>query len=613
MRNLKKKAFTLVELLVVIAIIAILAVAGVVGYVVFTKKAQQSNDTSLVSQLNEYMAAAGSTDSINTVSDARNLLIEDGIDLASLKLTAKGYRAAFDIANKKFVKVNKNNPEDYSGKAEDLFVFVSNEADATSFTNAGYSVYLQSGFNASTVNVKSGVDVGENSNITEVNYTSTDTKEVVIRTNSMATTLTINGNQSTINHYGSANVVNITAVAMSSYHENGAVSTLKVKAGRIVVAEDAYVGRLGVASDATSGTVRIENAGIIFAAEEITYTEEAYTTTGSTSNTIVNAVDTTDAGDKILIGSADAFINLAAAHAQGILTGSLDIELTANINISNKPWIPIGTAGNPFYGKFDGKNYTITGLTNSGLTDTSVLVNFVTANANSAGYAYGLFGVIGSQTGSESVEIKNVQLDQVAIDNAGSNMCGALVGADVAASKNTSGTINSAYAGTILISNVTVSGFVKANDSVSGVVGKLYSKGDTTITNCTNNADITILNSNQKKGAGILGFKSASTGSLTLTNNTNNGKITYVSHTETLDNIAGIAVIMKNGTNTITNNTNNGEVEVIDRGASVVYVMGVDGSTMNLTISGNTNSYSGYAFIYKFDRNDTTGNVYPSV
>ena len=69
MKNLKKKAFTLVELLVVIAIIAILAVAGVVGYVVFTKKAQQSNDTSLVSQLNEYMAAAGSTDSINTVSD----------------------------------------------------------------------------------------------------------------------------------------------------------------------------------------------------------------------------------------------------------------------------------------------------------------------------------------------------------------------------------------------------------------------------------------------------------------------------------------------------------------------------------------------------------------
>lgn len=38
-----RKAFTLVELLVVIAIIAILAVAGVVGYTVFISKAHKSN------------------------------------------------------------------------------------------------------------------------------------------------------------------------------------------------------------------------------------------------------------------------------------------------------------------------------------------------------------------------------------------------------------------------------------------------------------------------------------------------------------------------------------------------------------------------------------------
>ena len=39
----KKRAFTLVELLVVIAIVAILAVAGVVGYTVFVDKAKISN------------------------------------------------------------------------------------------------------------------------------------------------------------------------------------------------------------------------------------------------------------------------------------------------------------------------------------------------------------------------------------------------------------------------------------------------------------------------------------------------------------------------------------------------------------------------------------------
>ena len=42
MKKNNKKAFTLVELLVVIAIIAILAVVSVVGYTAFTKKAKES-------------------------------------------------------------------------------------------------------------------------------------------------------------------------------------------------------------------------------------------------------------------------------------------------------------------------------------------------------------------------------------------------------------------------------------------------------------------------------------------------------------------------------------------------------------------------------------------
>lgn len=42
MKKHNKKAFTLVELLVVIAIIAILAVVSIVGYTAFTKKAKES-------------------------------------------------------------------------------------------------------------------------------------------------------------------------------------------------------------------------------------------------------------------------------------------------------------------------------------------------------------------------------------------------------------------------------------------------------------------------------------------------------------------------------------------------------------------------------------------
>ena len=53
----KKKAFTLVELLVVIAIIAILATAGVVGYTVFTEKARKSNAESELNQAKTLLEA----------------------------------------------------------------------------------------------------------------------------------------------------------------------------------------------------------------------------------------------------------------------------------------------------------------------------------------------------------------------------------------------------------------------------------------------------------------------------------------------------------------------------------------------------------------------------
>ena len=57
MKRQNKKAFTLVELLVVIAILAILASVAVVGYTSFLKNAAISNDDSTVAQLNRYLEA----------------------------------------------------------------------------------------------------------------------------------------------------------------------------------------------------------------------------------------------------------------------------------------------------------------------------------------------------------------------------------------------------------------------------------------------------------------------------------------------------------------------------------------------------------------------------
>lgn len=70
MKNLKKKGFTLVELLVVIAIIAILATVSVVGYTAFIKKANASNAVSELSQIKDAVMAAV-LDGSETIDDIR--------------------------------------------------------------------------------------------------------------------------------------------------------------------------------------------------------------------------------------------------------------------------------------------------------------------------------------------------------------------------------------------------------------------------------------------------------------------------------------------------------------------------------------------------------------
>lgn len=51
MKNMKKKGFTLVELLVVIAILAILATVSVIGYTAFVDKADQSKAVTELTQV----------------------------------------------------------------------------------------------------------------------------------------------------------------------------------------------------------------------------------------------------------------------------------------------------------------------------------------------------------------------------------------------------------------------------------------------------------------------------------------------------------------------------------------------------------------------------------
>ena len=84
MKNMKKKGFTLVELLVVIAIIAILATVSVVGYTTFINKANMSADQQAVVQMNTILTA-NSVVKRNTLNDVYDTLEANGF-------TAEDYR-----------------------------------------------------------------------------------------------------------------------------------------------------------------------------------------------------------------------------------------------------------------------------------------------------------------------------------------------------------------------------------------------------------------------------------------------------------------------------------------------------------------------------------------
>lgn len=85
-KNKINKAFTLLELVIVMSIISILSATAVVTYVGVTKSAKTSNDELLVSQLNKVLKLEESDGVVpNTPSEIFDFLNEYGIEADSLK------------------------------------------------------------------------------------------------------------------------------------------------------------------------------------------------------------------------------------------------------------------------------------------------------------------------------------------------------------------------------------------------------------------------------------------------------------------------------------------------------------------------------------------------
>ena len=191
------------------------------------------------------------------------------------------------------------------------------------------------------------------------------------------------------------------------------------------------------------------------------------------------------------------------------------IVLTADIDLANKEWTPIGNHSNPFKGNFNGDNHTVTGMQISGELDRVGLFGECTKhNVNSA--------------------IKNITVKDSVI--CGINFVGAIVG----------------YAEEINIENCrSIGNTINGKTDVGGICGKIggYSVGKVSqcynsskvtgrgrvggiagmggiAENCLNTGEILIINkAYQSAGGGIFGIFDDTTASASITACVNLGKV----------------------------------------------------------------------------------------
>ena len=191
------------------------------------------------------------------------------------------------------------------------------------------------------------------------------------------------------------------------------------------------------------------------------------------------------------------------------------IVLTADIDLANKEWTPIGNHSNPFKGNFNGDNHTVTGMQISGELDRVGLFGECTKhNVNSA--------------------IKNITVKDSVI--CGINFVGAIVG----------------YAEEINIENCrSIGNTINGKTDVGGICGRIggYSVGKVSqcynsskvtgrgrvggiagmggiAENCLNTGEIMIINkAYQSAGGGIFGIFDDTTASASITACVNLGKV----------------------------------------------------------------------------------------
>ena len=589
MKRSTKKGFTIVELVIVIAIIAILAAVLIPTFASLIQKANVSKDTQLVKNLNTALAANGKEH--KTMTEALAAAAEFGYDVGKINASATGNEILWDSENDVFCYLKDDKveyiPESNATKPADYKLWKVYNAGEKVPEQQKYSIYWNR-TDDFTATLTVGFDAGKCTAITALKYERTGEavtpQEVVIRTSSGETSLTVNAAKDTVMHYGAAGEVNVLAVDKThSYHEFGSVHTLT----------------------ATSGHIVLESGSLVYDLKKAESADATFVSNG----TVVKA----DGIDGVTVSATYDIYNLEQLCAfrdhvnAGMTFGDLPIEIKADIDMSSVSWMPIGTMQHPFHGTIKGNNHTLSGLNNGTMTDVG---DFTTASTTkSFGSAYGLI----AWAGNGSVSVSDLTMADVNIDMQYGDKVGAVLG--FAASKDKFGNEHASNEACqdVLVENITVTGKINAKQDVGGVCGKLYNSGKVTIKNCTNKADLTanFINSSDNpkpdddatgRASGIASFISNPT-DVEITGCKNEGKITAYMYVSGIASFAFDPQISEHIT--ITNCANSGDIvrktAKKDSEMRAGYILSLGGKEFNVSATGSS---------YNFSGNTNTGKMY---
>lgn len=511
MKASKKRGFTIIELVIVIAVIAILAAVLIPTFANIIQKANVANDVALARNMNTILIADEATNGKSTdMYDVLIALEQGGFKLENLNPRADGNVFAWDKANNQIVYLDKNNLDKPIFQAKEIGdnkgdLYITTRKAEVFADYPGYSYYFASNIEGNiTLKEGSCLDTGE---FALTGNVSVVTKKDVEIHGTINGTITVDSESGKITNYSVVKNVVIKNTAPTSYHERGhVVEAMEIQnslTGKVVLENDAYVDKL--TNNKTSGKGTVENKGYVKAVD------------GSDKETVK---PTTGTGYVLEIGTYDQLVNFRNKVNAGASYSGMTVKLTADIDISERAWTPIGAVyrrdinakSSVFQGTFDGQGHKITGLTNTGFKISSVFSggNDTTPEGYKE-YVFGLFGSVYNAT-IKDIVMANVNVD-LACDEK-EKVVGDSVGAILGYAAGTNVTIDSCKV---------LSGSIVGYDAVAGIVGRSYSV-KITISNCENAATVTAI----RRASGILGFISKDTidvKEVSITNCKNSGNV----------------------------------------------------------------------------------------